>query len=174
MSATLVIGGCRSGKSDRALSMAAACPGRQKVFIATCIPRDAEMRRRVKAHQASRGPEWLTVEIETGLVPALEQHAHADAVIVDCLTLWVSNLMEAGLEDGRLLERAEELAGHLAQTAPPVFLVTNEVGTGIVPENPLARRFRDLAGAVNRILAEACPQVVWMVAGIPVTIKSGK
>ncbi len=174
MSATLVIGGCRSGKSDHALCLAAACPGRQKVFIATCIPRDAEMQQRVKNHQTKRGSEWLTVEIATDLVPALDKHGSADAIIVDCLTLWVSNLMEAGLDDSRLLARAQELAGHLAQSHTPVFVVSNEVGTGIVPQNQLARRFRDLAGAVNRIIAGACSQVVWMVAGIPVTVKNEK
>ncbi len=172
MSAILIIGGCRSGKSDQALALAANCPGRRKVFIATCIPRDAEMRKRVSDHQIRRGSDWLTVETGTDLLAALEKHASADVVIVDCLTLWVSNLMETGLDDDSLLERAGEVARFVRETTCAVFLVTNEVGCGIVPENALARRFRDLAGAVNRVMAEACPQVVWMVAGIPVTIKN--
>jgi adenosylcobinamide kinase/adenosylcobinamide-phosphate guanylyltransferase len=171
---TLFIGGCRSGKSRRALELAEATPATNRLYIATCIPQDEEMRRRVASHQQERGSDWETLEIPLDLPAALETHAAEDTlVLVDCLTLWISNLM---LE--RHWQRAQEAQGSirtlirsLHKSRGSIVLVSNEVGTGIVPENPLARLFRDVAGAMNQEVADAATRVVWTVAGIPVKIK---
>ncbi len=166
----LVIGGCRSGKSRQALALAAGA--HQRIFVATCMARDDEMRARVQRHQAERDASWQTVEEGEDLVAVLDRWDQADRVmVVDCLTLWTSNLLVAGLGDAEIEARAEGLALRLKTIRGRVVLVANETGAGIVPENPLARRFRDLSGLVNQKIAAACQQVVWMVAGIPVTIK---
>ena len=171
MTAILVIGGCRSGKSREAMRLAAAVGGR-RVFVATCVPHDAEMIARVERHQAERDDSWQTIEEPLDLTEVLGREDAADRVVlIDCLTLWTSNLMAAGMSDGAIADRVAELARHLSALRGRAILVTNEVGGGIVPENPLARRFRDLAGLVNQRIAAACHQVVWMVAGIGVAIK---
>ncbi len=167
----LVIGGCRSGKSRQAMVLAEAA-SRRRIFVATCVAEDREMAVRVARHQAERDASWQTVEEPADLVGVLDRWDAADRVmVVDCLTLWTSNLLGAGLADADIENRASELALRLEKTRGSVILVTNETGAGIVPEHPLARRFRDLAGLVNQRIAAACGQVVWMVAGIPVTIK---
>jgi adenosylcobinamide kinase/adenosylcobinamide-phosphate guanylyltransferase len=136
------------------------------------MARDDEMRARVQRHQAERDASWQTVEEGEDLVAVLDRWDQADRVmVVDCLTLWTSNLLVAGLGDAEIEARAEGLALRLKTIRGRVVLVANETGAGIVPENPLARRFRDLSGLVNQKIAAACQQVVWMVAGIPVTIK---
>jgi adenosylcobinamide kinase/adenosylcobinamide-phosphate guanylyltransferase len=175
---TLVTGGCRSGKSRHAQNLAEAVPagrrGRRgrRCYIATCVPLDEEMAQRVARHQADRGPEWRTVEQPIAVARAIEAHsAEASVILVDCLTLWISNLMGAGNDMDAVVAAAQELAEAVGRSACPVILVTNEVGAGIVPENALARRYRDAAGLVNQILAAACDRVVWTVAGIPVQIK---
>jgi adenosylcobinamide kinase/adenosylcobinamide-phosphate guanylyltransferase len=171
-SSTLVTGGCRSGKSRHAQLLAEAVDGPRRCYIATCVPLDDEMRRRVSRHQAERGPEWLTVEAPIAVAEAIDTHApQADVILVDCLTLWISNLMGAGQEIDTLVVSAHELAATVQRAACAVILVTNEVGAGIVPENALARAYRDAAGLVNQIMAAACDTVIWTVAGIPVAIK---
>ena len=171
MSAILVIGGCRSGKSRQALELARAGEGR-RLFVATCVPYDAEMIARVARHRAERDDSWQTLEEPLDLPGVLSRQDAMDRVIlVDCLTLWTSNLMAAGLDDAEIEARAGDLARLLAAAKGRVILVSNEVGGGIVPENKVARRFRDLAGLVNQRIAAACHRVVWMVAGIGVTIK---
>ncbi len=171
--AILVIGGCRSGKSRHALALASAVAGR-RIFVATCMASDDEMAARVQRHRAERDPSWETVEEGENLVGVLDRWDGAGRVmIVDCLTLWTSNLLAAGLGDAAIEARAAQLADRLEKVRGRVILVANETGAGIVPDNPLARRFRDLAGLVNQKMAAACQQVVWMVAGIPVTIKPG-
>lgn len=167
----LVIGGCRSGKSRQALALAAGA--HQRIFVATCTARDDEMLARVQRHRAERDPCWQTVEEGEDLVGALDRWDGVDrAMVVDCLTLWTSNLLAAGLSDADIENRAQGLAARLKTIRGRVILVANETGAGIVPDNPLARRFRDLAGLVNQKIAAACRQVVWMVAGIPVTVKA--
>ncbi|MFO7838421.1 MAG: bifunctional adenosylcobinamide kinase/adenosylcobinamide-phosphate guanylyltransferase [Desulfosalsimonadaceae bacterium] len=169
---TLVLGGCRSGKSSHALGLVQSRGGRHNCFIATCIARDEEMRNRVERHQAERGDCWHTVEAPLNLAKAVHEHAHsADAVLVDCLTLWVNNMLMEELNDTGVCERVEDLCAALDSAQSPVFLVSNEVGAGIVPENPLARRFRDLTGLANQRVAACVGQVIWMVAGIAVKIK---
>jgi adenosylcobinamide kinase/adenosylcobinamide-phosphate guanylyltransferase len=179
---TLVIGGCRSGKSRFALNAAnqmtdnqvkAAPSGEvRKIFLATSVPRDPEMDKRVAAHQAERGEDWQTIEEPIMIHKTIEASSKtADVILVDCLTLWTSNLLFAEYDEPRIMEATALLAGALAKSCCPVFLVSNEVGYGIVPENSLARRFRDMAGLVNQKIAAMADQVILTVAGIEVPIK---
>lgn len=169
---TFVLGGCRSGKSGFALQTAGAIPADERVFIATSIAFDDEMKARVARHCAERGPGWTTVEAPLALSEAIAENARTGRVIlVDCLTLWISNLLLETGAPAAVEARIPHLIRALAQAPCPVVLVANEVGAGIVPENKLARQFRDLAGTANQAVAAAANQVVWVVAGIPVTIK---
>ena len=166
------IGGCRSGKSRQALETADGMPGENRIFIATCIPRDEEMKQRVAQHQKERSRNWQTVEAPIHLPQEIvEQSRQADVLLVDCLTLWISNLMLENEDDEKILDHIPSLIQALESAVCPVVLVSNEVGTGIVPENILSRRFRDLVGSTNQAVAGHADRVVWMVAGIPVRIK---
>jgi adenosylcobinamide kinase / adenosylcobinamide-phosphate guanylyltransferase len=166
-----VIGGCRSGKSSHAAHLAGKI-SKDRIFMATCIPHDKEMKHRVRRHQKERDATWMTLEVPLDLPDAILDNSKEKIVIlVDCLTLWVSNLLMEGATPDEIDRRAAELAAAIDKASSPVVLVSNEVGTGIVPENPLARAFRDGAGFVNQKMAACCDRVVWMVAGIPVTIK---
>ena len=168
----LVLGGCRSGKSNYALKRAQQFPGENKVFIATCIPHDDEMKLRVAKHQQERSRDWFTVEAPLGLPEAIvDSGGKASVVLIDCLTLWISNLLMNNQDAERILNQFQNLIRAVSSTTCPVILVSNEVGTGIVPENQLARLYRDLVGSANQTVAECADQVVWTVAGIPVTIK---
>ena len=130
------------------------------------------MQDRVDRHQADRGDDWRTVEEPVALAQAVADNAEPDRVIlVDCLTLWISNLVLADHSQDQIAEKAGELAEAVQKAPCPVILVSNEVGAGIVPDNALSRLFRDAAGKVNQIMAKACDQVQWVVAGIPVAIK---
>ncbi len=167
-----VIGGCRSGKSSHALRLGESFPGRRKIFVATCVPQDSEMRQRVHRHQQDRGPHWSTLEVPVALAEGIAKEGpHADLMLIDCLTLWVSNLMLAYEDQKPIDARVERLCAVLRNPPCPLILVSNEVGAGIVPENALARRFRDIVGWTNQQVAAACNQVIWMVAGLPVPIK---
>ena len=168
----LVIGGCRSGKSRQALKLAEAISGDRKYFIATCNPQDAEMLDRVKRHQAERKPPWQTIEAPLNITAIIREiRSKADVILIDCLTLWASNILLAHPNSTKLESWATDLESALELAGGPIIMVTNEVGTGIVPENRLARRFRDMAGFFNQRIAGCCDQVIWMVAGIPVKIK---
>jgi adenosylcobinamide kinase/adenosylcobinamide-phosphate guanylyltransferase len=169
----LIIGGCRSGKSKHALKIGSEMLGNRNLFIATCVPRDPEMVERVKRHQMERDLHWQTIEEPVELDACICQPSTcADLILIDCLTLWVSNLMVAYANDADVIRHVDALCDSIDNAPCPVILVTNEVGCGIVPDNALARRFRDLTGWTNQRVASACGQVVWMVAGIPVTIKN--
>ncbi|MFZ0257085.1 MAG: bifunctional adenosylcobinamide kinase/adenosylcobinamide-phosphate guanylyltransferase [Gammaproteobacteria bacterium] len=169
----LVIGGCRSGKTAHALALADSFGVADKTYIATCVPLDQEMRERVDTHRRERGEGWITRETPLALAEVIMATAGENRIIlVDCLTLWLSNLLMEGLANESLEDRFRELAKALGEARGPIILVSNEVGAGIVPENTLARRFRDLAGKLNQIVAGASDQVVWMVAGIAVPVKS--
>lgn len=169
---TFVIGGCRSGKSGHALELADRVPGARKAFVATCVPRDEEMNRRVARHRQDRSSSWITLEIPLSLADAIRQKStEYDLMLVDCLTLWMSNLL-LETEDFETIDRhVADLVQALESARCPVILVSNEVGTGIVPENRLARLFRDAAGFSNQKVAACADEVIWMVAGIPVKIK---
>lgn len=162
----LITGGARSGKSALAEARALEL-GRPAVYIATGEAGDAEMAARIAAHRARRGPDWQTHAEPLDLVAALGA-TDGRPRLVDCLTLWLSNLMLAG-RDWRA--EAEALLAALSRQRAPVVLVTNEVGLGIVPENRLAREFRDAAGLLNQWVAAAAEEVVLAVAGLPVRVK---
>lgn len=165
---TLVIGGARSGKSQYAEDLACRWSG-ERVYIATAEAGDGEMAARIAAHRARRGSGWRTLEEPLELAAAVAgEAAPGRVVVVDCLTLWVANLMAAGRD---VSGESERLAGALTAASGPVIAVSNEVGQGIVPDNTMARQFRDHAGLVNQVVAGACANVVAMTAGIGVVIK---
>jgi adenosylcobinamide kinase/adenosylcobinamide-phosphate guanylyltransferase len=169
---TLVIGGCRSGKSNFALDQANRVEGKNKVFIATSVPTDSEMKDRVKKHQQERGKDWQTIEEPVKIYETINEFSSkAGVILVDCLTLWTSNLLFQSFTPVQIDAALEQLETSLEHCECPVFLVSNEVGTGIVPENKLARRFRDVAGLVNQRAAKTADRVVMMVAGIDCQIK---
>jgi adenosylcobinamide kinase/adenosylcobinamide-phosphate guanylyltransferase len=169
---TLILGGAKSGKSSLALELADRAGGR-RVFIATAQAGDGEMQERIRRHQAERGPEWSTVEEPIDLGAALQNADASDAVlVVDCLTLWLSNLLTvAQLPAEDIAAKGRELAALLPGLKGKVILVANEVGLGIVPDNALARLYRDLAGGLNQELAKVCGQVILVAAGLPVILK---
>jgi adenosylcobinamide kinase/adenosylcobinamide-phosphate guanylyltransferase len=169
VSLILIGGGARSGKSRHALKTARGF-GPRLAFIATATAVDDEYRDRIALHREERGSEFMTFEEPLAVATLIDtQAAHFDAVVVDCLTLWVSNVMyavPAGVDkECRLLVQAA------ASSGSPVIFVTNEVGCGIVPENALARQFRDVAGRLNQQAAEAASEVYWMVFGVPMKVK---
>lgn len=167
----LVIGGCRSGKSSHALELAEKISGKRS-FLATCVPYDDEMKERVSHHQQGRSRDWITIEAPVALSEAIMEHAATSSVVlVDCLTLWINNLMMKNIRKEEMALEVQQLARSIQDAPCTVILVSNEVGAGIVPENPLARIFRDTAGLVNQKVAAAANKVIWMVAGIPVSIK---
>lgn len=168
MGVVLVGGGVRSGKSRFALDYARKRFERL-AFIATGQPLDAEMAERIRRHQAARGPRWTTIEEPLGIREVIEREAaDFDIFVVDCLTLWLSNILLAQERDAE-----KEIVGLLSglSDGPRTILVTDEVGCGIVPENALARRFRDLLGELNQETARIAEEVYWMVFGIPIRIK---
>jgi adenosylcobinamide kinase/adenosylcobinamide-phosphate guanylyltransferase len=172
---TLVTGGCRSGKSAWAQRMAEARPG-PRVYIATGTATDDEMRARVERHRAARAARgWHTVEETVAIADALRAAADCPVVLVDCLTLWVSNLMHAGprtaLSEDDMVAHGRGLVDAARAHGGTVVVVTNEVGDGIVPANALARRYRDLAGRCNQTVAAGADAVVLMTCGIPLYIK---
>jgi adenosylcobinamide kinase / adenosylcobinamide-phosphate guanylyltransferase len=167
MTVILITGGARSGKSVRAEARAKAFVGKP-VYIATAEALDAEMRERIARHRARRGSEWIEHETPLELVPALNATDGGGARLVDCLTLWLSNLMHAGRDWSKETIR---LAETLHAQKSPVVLVTNEVGLGIVPDNALARQFRDAAGIMNQMIAQAADEVEFVVAGLPMRVK---
>jgi len=166
---TLVLGGARSGKSRYAEAIAEASAA-EPVYLATAHAGDDEMAARITEHKARRGPRWRTVEAPIALAQAITAEAAPGRVlVVDCLTLWLSNLMLAGHPVG---EASEHLLAALAAAPGPVILIGNEVGLGIVPDNALARAFRDHAGRLHQALAARVGTVVLMVAGLPMVIKA--
>ncbi|HWZ41206.1 MAG TPA: bifunctional adenosylcobinamide kinase/adenosylcobinamide-phosphate guanylyltransferase [Bradyrhizobium sp.] len=167
MGIILITGGARSGKSTRAEARARELPG-QPVYIATAEALDSEMRERIAKHRARRGSDWLERETPLELVAALDATDGGGARLVDCLTLWLTNLMLAERDWER---EAVLLAEALGRQNGPVVLVTNEVGLGIVPANALARRFRDAAGILNQMIARVADEVELVVAGIPMRVK---
>jgi adenosylcobinamide kinase / adenosylcobinamide-phosphate guanylyltransferase len=171
---TLVIGGCKSGKSRHALHLAEKGASR-KIFFATCVPFDEELKERISRHKEERDGTWKTVDVPVELPEAIGAHDEEGAVLlVDCLTLWINNLLMASEDQRRIDENVTKLMAALSAARCPVILVSNEVGAGIVPENRLARLFRDAAGVANQRIAAQADEVIYMVAGIPMTIKGKK
>lgn len=166
---TLVLGGARSGKSRHAEELVLGS-GLEPHYVATGSAGDDEMAERIAHHRARRGPTWTTQEEPLDLPGALHTAAAPErAVLVDCLTLWLSNLMFA---DRDVEAESGALCRLLARLPGPVVLVSNEVGLGLVPETPLGRRFRDAQGRLNQAVAAAVPRVVFVAAGLPLILKS--
>jgi adenosylcobinamide kinase / adenosylcobinamide-phosphate guanylyltransferase len=167
---TLILGGARSGKSLYAERLVENTASRG-TYCATAEAGDAEMAERIAAHRARRGPFWRTVEAPVALASAIAAHAEPGRpILVDCLTLWLSNLLLAGK---RADKEAGALCSALRKAAGPVVLVSNEVGMGLVPETPLGRRFRDAAGRLNQEIAALADRVVFIAAGLPLFLKEG-
>lgn len=171
---TLILGGVRSGKSRLAERLAAAT-GLPVTYVATATAQDAEMQARIAAHRARRPAAWRVVEEPVRLAAVLQECAAADrCTVVDCLTLWLTNLLctddPAGLEDGLQRERAALLAV-LPRLPGPIILVGNETNMGIVPVDALARRYCDEAGLLHQALAQQCERVILTVAGLPLIVK---
>lgn len=167
-STLLVLGGARSGKSRHAQARAEATPG-DLIFLATGEAHDAEMGDRIARHRADRGPRWATIEEPLDIAAVIARECHPGRLLlVDCLTLWASNLIFAERDPDA---ETDHLADAVAHAAGPLILVANEVGLGIVPENALARRFRDVAGRINQAVAAACAEVTFVAAGLPLKLK---
>jgi adenosylcobinamide kinase / adenosylcobinamide-phosphate guanylyltransferase len=164
---TLVLGGARSGKSRYAESLIMALPP-PWIYVATAQAGDAEMAERIAFHRVRRGAPWQTIEAPHDLAPALKTAPAGAPVLVDCLTLWLSNRMLAEVDVDAEIGRFEQALDRRAGT---VVLVSNEVGSGIVPDNALARRFRDLQGRLNQRIAARADRVVLLVAGLPLIVK---
>lgn len=164
----LILGGARSGKSRLALERAETV-GQRRTFIATAEAWDDEMADRIARHKAERGVGWSTVEAPLDLVPTLEAAASdCDVCFVDCLTLWLSNLMH---HDRDVDVQAQQLCEAISSMSVPIILVSNEVGLGLVPETPLGRAFRDAQGRLNQAVAKVCDRVEFVAAGLPITLK---
>ncbi|MBI5252595.1 MAG: bifunctional adenosylcobinamide kinase/adenosylcobinamide-phosphate guanylyltransferase [Desulfomonile tiedjei] len=173
----LVTGGSRSGKSDYALETAQASPGK-RAFVATCPVTDEEMARRIQKHRDQRsGLQWDTIEEKVKIAEILRNSSGFDVFLVDCLTLWVNNIMYEASQEGRdmteegIVTECEDLLRACSGFNGTVIFVTNEVGSGIVPENAAARLYRDLVGRCNQIMAKEADVVTLVVSGLPMNIK---
>jgi adenosyl cobinamide kinase/adenosyl cobinamide phosphate guanylyltransferase len=164
MSLSLLLGGARSGKSQLSARLAASS-GRPVVVVATAEARDDEMAERIRRHRASRPDSWRTLEVPLALAGAVRGLAPDAFVVLDCLSLWVSNAIEAEATDDEIVEEAREMAAALERREAPALVVSNEVGLGIVPANALARRYRDVLGRVNVAFADAASDAYLVVAG---------
>lgn len=168
----LITGGAKSGKSTLALRLCDD-PDRKHIFIATAEPRDAEMEERIMRHRAERGNKWTTVEEPFDIVARIDEQDRGDTfILVDCLTLWLSNqFMKHGNNSQEIYRNIKELALRLAVVNSIIAVVSNDVGMGIVPENKLAREFRDAAGYMNQTIGTVASKVVVTFAGLPLILK---
>ncbi|MFX4260820.1 bifunctional adenosylcobinamide kinase/adenosylcobinamide-phosphate guanylyltransferase [Pelotomaculum propionicicum] len=175
---TLVLGGSRSGKSEFAEKIAESS-GKNIIYIATAAVRDEEMAERVKLHRERRPKDWFTVEEEKDVLGVLSRGGKGDVFLLDCATIWLTNLLFNGqcsehepvVSGAKILEEVVRLA-ETVENGLDLIIVSNEVGLGIIPEHPLGRLFRDLAGKANQVLAAKADSVYLVVAGIPLEIKS--
>ena len=167
----LITGGCRSGKSRFALDYANQHYSK-KLYLATCEVLDEEMAQRVENHKRMRGPEWQTIEEPIEIVDKIRQYGNeGDVILLDCITLWLSNLLIKGDTDLKIIDEINRFVEMIQQTPTSLIMVSNEVGMGIVPGDPLSRRFRDLSGMANQKIAEVVNTVIFMVSGIPIFLK---
>lgn len=168
LSTTLVLGGARSGKSTFAERLVCDS-GLARLYLATATAGDHEMQARIAQHRLQRGDGWTTIEEPLLLVETLAREAQdGQAVLVDCLTLWLSNLMFA---DRNVAFETQRLATYLQMAEVPIVLVSNEVGLGLVPETPIGRAFRDAQGRLNQLIAAEVPAVAFVAAGLPIWLK---
>ena len=167
----LITGGCRSGKSRYALDYANRHFSK-KLYLATCEILDEEMAQRVENHKRMRGPEWQTIEEPIEIVDKIRQYGNkVEVMLLDCITLWLSNFLLKWDNDSRLMDEVDRLTESIKQSQATFIIVSNEVGMGIVPADPLGRRFRDLSGMTNQRIAEGADAVIFMVSGIPIFLK---
>lgn len=173
-----ITGPVRSGKSHFALELAKRFK-KQVTFIATCppageagLPKDREMKQRIRLHKASRPKNWQTVEETIDLSLALSKAKFGNIVVVDCITLWISNQLLNGLKEKDILKNAKKFINAVKKKRNSIIIVSNEVGWGIVPENKLARMFRDIIGNVHKEVARSSDEVYLVVSGVPLKIKS--
>ncbi|OGS35352.1 MAG: bifunctional adenosylcobinamide kinase/adenosylcobinamide-phosphate guanylyltransferase [Elusimicrobia bacterium RIFOXYB2_FULL_49_7] len=164
-------GGARSGKSSYALELAKQ-HGKRVTFIATCVPLDKEMKKRVALHKKARPSSWRTIEEPYKLIEALKKNSpKTDVYIIDCLTLWLSNMMLSGNTEKSIKNYIRKFTNFKQNFKPAIILISNEVGSGIVPENKLARDFRDLAGSINQAIARHSDEAYAMISGYPIRLK---
>lgn len=167
----LVSGGASSGKSSVALHLSGSA--KKRAFVATGQPLDDEMAERIRRHRASRGPGWDTAEVPVDLEEWFREKGRAyRAIVLDCLTLWLSNLAARGVQDAQVPEVVDRLLQAIRATQTRVVVVTNELGMGLVPVDASARRFREVSGLVNQQVGRAADEVYFVVCGLPVRIKS--
>jgi adenosylcobinamide kinase/adenosylcobinamide-phosphate guanylyltransferase len=167
-----VIGGCRSGKSKYALIHANTHWQPPKCFLATSEPLDHEMQTRIVNHQKERGQDWHTIECPINIYEKLLNESHQySGMLLDCVTLWINNLMCRDMDEISIKNQIAQFLESLKKIKCPIIIVSNEVGLGIVPENAMARLYRDLVGYANQQIAGISDDVVYMVAGIPMIIK---
>lgn len=164
MTLVVLVGGARAGKSALAVELAARSSA-PVAYIATAEPRDEEMAARIERHRAERPGAWRTIEEPVALLAAIEELDEEHAAVIDCLTLWVSNILERGHDRETILAEAIAVADAAGARQAPVVVVTNEVGLGIVPSNELARRFRDVLGEVNRVFVARADEASFVIAG---------
>jgi adenosylcobinamide kinase/adenosylcobinamide-phosphate guanylyltransferase len=166
-----ITGGARSGKSRLAEELAERSGG-PLGYIATGESIDDEMRERITRHRKRRGPSWQTIEAPINLANAVRDHDYRfNGILVDCITLWLANLLDRYAEPQKVLDEVDSFIAAFPTLKTPLFLVSNEVGMGIVPDNALARTFRDLAGEANERLAKAADEVYVMFSGLPLKLK---
>jgi adenosylcobinamide kinase/adenosylcobinamide-phosphate guanylyltransferase len=163
-------GGTRSGKSAFALSLARRL-GERRLFLATARPGDDEMSERIRCHRRARGDDFQTIEEPLNVAETIRQHSNYEVVLLDCLTLWLSNLLLEGKEPDSILRHVEELAAVLARRSLHAVVVSSEVGLGIVPETPLGRTFRDVAGLAHQRMSAVADEVYFAVLGTLLRIK---
>ena len=166
-----ITGGCRSGKSRYALDYANQHFSK-KLYLATCEALDEEMAQRIEHHKKMRGPEWQTVEEPLEIVNKIRQYENeVDVILLDCITLWLSNLLMWRRDDPEIMDEVSRLIDTVKQIPVSLIIVSNEVGMGIVPADPLSRRFRDLSGMANQKIVGVAETVIFMVSGIPFFLK---
>lgn len=169
----LILGGTRSGKSRYAVELAKKL-NRKVAFIATAISSDEEMKKRIKLHKISRPQHWKLIEEGRNISSILSKlKSKYEVALIDCLGLLISNLLMENLKDKEIERRIKKLINAISKTNLTIILISNEVGMGIVPDNPLARRFRDLVGLANQMIAKNADEVIFMQAGIPLRIRGG-
>jgi adenosylcobinamide kinase/adenosylcobinamide-phosphate guanylyltransferase len=166
-----ITGGCRSGKSRFALDYANQHFSK-KLYLATCEALDEEMVQRIEHHKKMRGPEWQTVEEPLEIINKIRQYGNeVEVILLDCITLWLSNLLMRRMDDVEIMDEVSRFIDTIKQTPVSLIIVSNEVGMGIVPADPLSRRFRDLSGLANQKIVEVAETVIFMVSGIPFFLK---
>ena len=169
-----ITGGARSGKSHFALELARKFPG-PKAYLATAQPLDREMAERIRRHRRNRPKDWQTIEEPLRVSEILKEKGdHFSLILIDCLTLWISNGLMAHWTEKKFLQEADRLRKVCRDTRCSLIIVSNEVGLGIVPDNPSARMFRDLSGLIHQKVSQQADEVYFMVSGLPLQLKKRK